>query len=472
MKTSWYFLVFILAIGFTLATSSCKKKTGLSDGHLDFSTDTLVFDTVFTTIGSTTKSFKFYNNNTKTIQIDEIELMGGESSVYRINVDGVSGIYHENITVEAGDSLFVFVEVTLDPNGGTLPLVVEDSIRFRTNGTDQYVVLAAWGQDAYFHYKDVFNTTTWPNDKPHVIYGYSAIDSAETLTIQANTQIYLHKKSYLFVYKGALNIQGSLDNEVVFQGDRLEMEYDDVAGQYYGIYFHEALPSSINYTIIKNATAGIHVYSEDAANGSTPTVNVTNTIIQNCASYGMFIYAGGHLAGHNNIVAKNGIHSLLVLGGGDFDFTNCDFLGYGSGQSPTLGVNNYYYDQNLGSIVNLPIFGRMNNCAIYGDQEQEIAIDTFENSGQVVDILFKQNLIRSAELPGASDPFYDTGANPNIFNLDPLFTDISTYDFKYPLNSPLNNSGNLSLSQAAGCVNDILGNPRVTDVDIGVYNLP
>lgn len=476
MKTSWYFFIIFFAVALATGTSSCKKVNNLSTGHLDFSTDTLVFDTVFTTVGSTTKSFKFYNNDSKPINIDEIELMGGNTSPYRINVDGVSGIFHEDIVVEAGDSLFVFVEVTLDPNNLSNPLVIEDSIRFETNGLHQYVVLAAWGQDAYFYHNEVVSGV-WNDDKPHVIYGaaavgYPALDSGLNLTINAGTQVHLHKGAYLMVYKSTLTIAGAINDEVVFQGDRLEMEYDDVAGQYHGIYFHHALPSTINYAIIKNGIAGIHVFNEHASNGNTPTVNVTNTVIQNCASYGMFIYAGGHLSGYNNIVAKNGIHSLLILGGGDFDFTNSDFLGYGSGQNSTIGINNHFYDQNLGGIINMPIYGRMNNCVIYGNQEQEIAIDTLENSGQVVDIKFQQNLIRSLELPDASDPFYDTGSFPNIFNQDPLFSDIVTYDFTYPGNSPIKNAGNLSLSQTAGCITDILNNPRVSLVDLGPYNLP
>jgi hypothetical protein len=260
-----FFITSLLASLLLLTFTNCGKKQFLSKKNLSFSVDTVVFDTVFTTIGSTTKQFKIYNNENRTVNIEEIELVGGESSPFRMNVDGLKGTKITDIDLEGNDSLFVFVEVTLNVNAQNLPMIVEDSIRFRTNGVDQYVKLAVWGQDAYFHYKDL-NEGIWPNDKPHVVYGYTAVDSAKTLTIPAGTQVHMHKNAIFYVYKSTLNIQGTLGNEVIFQGDRLEADYDDVAGQYYGIYFQEAKQSTIDYAIIKNGTAGIHLFSEDADN--------------------------------------------------------------------------------------------------------------------------------------------------------------------------------------------------------------
>jgi len=144
--------------------------------------------------------------------------MGGEDSKYRFNLDGVSGISFDDIRIEGNDSLFGFVEVTLDPNSQSLPLVIEDSIQFVTNGKEQYVILAAWGQDAYFHFNDI-NEGIWANDKPHVIYGFAMVDSATNLTIQEGTNIHLHKNSLLYIRKGSLTINGSINNKVTFQGE-------------------------------------------------------------------------------------------------------------------------------------------------------------------------------------------------------------------------------------------------------------
>jgi hypothetical protein len=438
---------------------SCGKKNFLSKKNLEFSIDTLVFDTVFTTIGSTTKQFKIYNRENKPLKIEEIELMGGANSPFRLNVDGNMGSSLKNIEVLANDSLFAFVEVTLNVNGEILPMIVEDSIRFRTNGKDQYVNLAVWGQDAYFHYKDL-NEGTWPNDKPHVIYGYAAVDSAKSLNIQAGTQIYLHKNSLLYVYKSTLNVQGTLGNEVVFQGDRLEPDYDEVTGQYYGIYFHEAKPSLIDYAIIKNGTAGIHLFSEDPDNSSY-TLDLKNTIIQNQARYGVFIYSGAKVKAENSIISKNGTHALLVLEGGDFNFNHCNLLGYGNSQNPAVGISNFYTDYST-STTNVSSIneGKLYNCIVSGNLETELAIDTIQMAGVNLNFDFRNCLIKSQEIQ--TDSFYQN----TFWNSNPMFVDVDIYDFKFPISSILNGNG---ISTAVNT--DIFGNPRNNPPDIGAIEV-
>lgn len=452
------FLSFLLLI-FVLSTGSCKKKNLISKKNLEFSVDTLVFDTVFTTVGSTTKQFKIYNRENKPLKIEEIELMGGENSLFRMNVDGLMGFKINDIEVLAKDSLFVFIEVTLDVNGEILPMIVEDSIRFRTNGVDQYVKLAVWGQDAYFHYKDL-NEGTWPKDKPHVIYGYAAVDSAKSLVIQAGTKVYLHKNALLYVYKSTLKIQGTLGNEVVFQGDRLESDYEDVSGQYYGIYFHEALPSSIDYAILKNGTSGVHLFSRDS-NIPGYTLEMTNTIIKNQARYGVFIYSGAKVKAENCIIARNGAHSLLVLEGGDFNFNHCNLLGYGNSQNPAVAISNFYNNYstsstNVGSINE----GKLYNCILTGNLDTELAIDTIQMTGVNLNFNFRNCLIKSKEIQ--KDAFYKS----IFWNNNPAFTDVNKYDFRFSASSILNGNG-----ITTSLVTDIIGNPRNNPPDIGAIEL-
>ena len=231
------------------------------------STDTLLFDTIFTTIGSTTKHFKCYNNYNGVLKISSLHLAMETNSPYRINVDGKSGVLFEEIELLPGDSIFIFVEVTIDPNGQNLPLVVEDKIIFNTNGNEHQVVLNAWGQDAYFHVNELVEGQ-WLNDKPHVIYGVAAVgfpnlDSGKTLSIDPGTIIHGHANSVLYVYKSSLEVNGTLNDPVVFQQDRME-DYllypaDSVAGQWRGIYFFQPNQSSITHTEIKNAVVGIQI---------------------------------------------------------------------------------------------------------------------------------------------------------------------------------------------------------------------
>jgi len=459
LRSIWYFTLLALLVLSGNLTTSCKKKGLLSKENLSFSKDTVVFDTVFTTLGSTTQQFKIYNRENRTVRIDEIELMGGTNSPFRINVDGVSGTYLKDFELEGKDSLFAFVEVTLGINSQSLPMIVEDSIRFRTNGKDQYVKLAVWGQDAYFHYKDL-NEGTWENDKPHVIYGYAAVDSAKTLTIPAGTKVHLHKNALLYVYKGALNIEGELNNEVIFQGDRLEAWYQEVTGQYYGIYFHEARPSTINYAIIKNGISGVHLFSKDPSFNPQYTLTVTNTKIINNARYGVFIYSGAKVKAENCVIARNGTHALLVLEGGDFNFNHCNLLGYGPATGPAVGISNYYNDyanatQNIGSINEGVIY----NSVIYGNQTGEIAFDTISDPAINLNFDIRNCVIKRT--PVGTDNFYQT----IFWNQDPMFTDVQSYNFLFPANSKLNNNGFFT-----SVAFDINGNLRSdTAPDIGAY---
>jgi hypothetical protein len=458
MKRALLFLPFLCLVAWC-TLSSCRKNLSYSKGNLTFSTDTVVFDTVFTTVGSTTKQFKLYNPSNKPLKIDQISLMGGDQSPFRINVDGVKGPLVSNLVVEAKDSLFVFVEVTLAVNNQTLPMVVEDSIQFTTNGVNQYVQLAVWGQDAYFHYKDL-NEGIWPNDKPHVIYGYAAVDSSKTLEIQAGTQLFMHKNAILYVYKGCLKIQGLLNQEVVIQGDRLESMYDDVPGQYYGIYFHQALPSVIDYAIIKNGTAGVHLYSEDPSNVSY-TLEMKNSRISNAARYGVFIYAGAKVKAENCIISKNQSHALLMLAGGDFNFNHCHLLGYGGSQVPAVGISNYFYN-SLTGITTLGNIGEgtLSNSIVSGNLNNEIVVDTL-SQGSTVNLNIHYSLIKHQEIPTAA---YFSNI---LWNVDPLFIDVAEGDFTFSNASPLQGSGTPST-----VITDILGNSRNNPPDLGAYELP
>ena len=139
------------------------------------SADTLRFDTVFTTAGSVTQLFKITNGNNQKLKIDQVSLQGGTASSFKINVDGVAGPAVKNIELDANDSIFVFVEVTIDPNNPNTLFIVKDSILFSLNGNMQQVYLEAFGQRAHFHHGNPLlvlrDNEIWTNDLPHVVYG-------------------------------------------------------------------------------------------------------------------------------------------------------------------------------------------------------------------------------------------------------------------------------------------------------------
>ena len=461
-RVSRYILIFSVFIAVVLSffsLQSCKKPVVFSKGNLSFSVDTLVFDTVFTTIGSTTQSFKMYNNENRTVLVNEIELMGGTNSPFRVNVDGLPGTNFADIEVLPKDSLFVFVEVTLQVNNQNLPMIIEDSIRFRTNGKDQYVRLAVWGQDAYFHYADTVSGT-WPNDKPHVVYNYTKIEPGTQLTIQQSTNVHFHKNSLIFV-EGSLNVTGQKDQEVVFQGDRLEEFYEDVAGQWFGIYFGEAATSSIDYAIIKNGTSGIQMFSKNPSNPGY-TLTLTNTIIQNNASYGILLYDGPKLKAENCVIAKNGVHSLFVLGGADYTLNHCTLVGYGSAQqTPAVAVRNYFNDDGVTYVANINE-GKIVNSLIYGSLSSELVFDTLNPDNDLnLNYQFINCVIKKEQISTHS-----RFTNP-IWNVNPQFKDIELYDFSIVSgNSPAVGS---SLGGIYQLLTDIKGVFRQNPATIGAY---
>ncbi len=455
--------IFSLILLFT-ALFACKKDKNFTKDHLDFSADTLLFDTVFTTVGSTTKRFKIYNKNFGNIKIEEVQLMGGEDSPFRINIDGVSGVKHSNLELAGNDSLFGFVEVTLDVNGGTYPMVISDSIRFLTNGLNQYLKLAVWGQDAYFHAPEPGENLVlvsdeielWNNDKPHVLYGLVAVDSAQHLTIPQGTDIYCHKDSRLIIYKGSIDIQGELGNEVTFQGDRLESFYDDVTGQWFGIQLIGARESSINYAIIKNGAIGLGIYEVPSGN-----IRLTNTIIDNSNFFNLHLSDGGALYQVENcLFGDAGTSSAFLEQSTYFNMRHCNFVNYWSGSrnGPALAIRNWKQVDGDIQLVNV-VDSRIDNCIIEGNGATEFVLDTLPFDGLTFDVTINSSAIKREEIYT-----YDNYTASVRWNIDPMFVDYFTRDFHLQPASPLVNAGDPLNTNGA----DIEGVGRGVP-DIGLY---
>src|SRR5215211_4535439 len=107
---------------------SCTKEsfTNSSSALLQTSVDTLHFDTVFTTTGSVTQFVKIINENEKGLHVKSVRLAGGATSVFRINVDGTPGPLVTNIDIAGNDSVYVFVNLRIDPSAASLAFIVQD----------------------------------------------------------------------------------------------------------------------------------------------------------------------------------------------------------------------------------------------------------------------------------------------------------------------------------------------------------
>lgn len=479
MKFLYWIAPFLLLL--SVFGSGCKKDVINGDGALTFSEDTVLFDTVFTTVGSATRQFKIYNPSNDEVTISSIMLAGGNQSKYRMNVDGLPGIAFSNISIPGRDSLFVFVDVTLDPNNLAQPGIVTDSILFNTNGTIQDVDLAAFGWDADFTFPTVFNNPigpytfldcniTWTSAEPHVIYGWAVVPDGCTLTIEEGTHVYSHKNSGIIVDEGGtLIVNGTPLNPVTFASDRLEDFYEEQAGEWNSIWLYAgSVNNEIHGAIIKNGNIGVRV--DSLAANANPNLVMTNTRIENMAGVSLFSIEST-IEAYNCVFGNAGQYSAALSRGGDYKFYHCTFGNYwvnGNRQTPALLLNNWIeadgstftYD------LNQAYFG---NCIVYGNNQTEIGLD--ENEASTFNFEFDNCLLRvNLDDVDVSDlaEFHDI-----IYNEDPEFMNPSEEDFALDTLSPAFNTGDISITNTDFGIlgTDVLGNSRPfgSGPDIGAH---
>ncbi|MCG8700562.1 MAG: hypothetical protein MI922_21080, partial [Bacteroidales bacterium] len=334
--------LFIILVSSFVILSSCYKEEfeTSSSVSIDFSTDTVAFDTIFTKIGSVTKRFKVYNSYNKTLKISSIIVAGGKDSPFKLNINGLPGIEFKDIKILPKDSLYVFAEVTIDPVNSNLPMLVNDSIIFTTNGNESDVKLVAFGQDVHFLRDKMIKTQTWRNDKPYLIYDYVGLDSNEVLTIEKGTRIHLHDKAGLVIL-GTLKIEGTHDEPVVFTSDRKDRGYAVSAGQWEGIILNPPSKNNvINYAVLKNSIRGLQVGVPDDEPQAMVDVELRNTIIQNSSFCGILGFYPD-ITAYNTVITDCGTSAIIAFQGGKYNMYHCTISNIGS-YSSFYGENIYY----------------------------------------------------------------------------------------------------------------------------------
>lgn len=433
---SWSFLLSVLLL------ASCDKEDNFitdKEAKLAFSVDTLRFDTVFTERGSATLFFRVYNPHDRPIRISSIRLEGAAGSAFRLNVDGSTGNTHENVEVYARDSIYVFVEVAVDPDQpvSVSPFVIEDGVAFETNGNAQRVQLEAWGQNAnYFpsrFNKGVATLLTcnngqinWNDPKPYVLYGAVFIDDC-TLVIPAGTRIYVHggvAQNDLFggIYNdgilytlanGRVKVQGTAENPVIIQSDRLEEAFENARGQWNGIILGRgSRGNEFNYATVRNSRFGI--LADSAAEVTLRHSRVFNTSGNGIVGFHSRITA------ENCLIYGNGSTSVQLLFGGDYNFTYCTIANYGV-NAGSLGMSNFWcYDDPL--LCQNRRDYRLNasfiNSVIYGSRRDQIDLAdvTGRQNPAMFNVNFSDCVVRVDELitrqGGRYADFLSTMCNP------------------------------------------------------------
>jgi hypothetical protein len=486
--------------------SSCRNdfETVASTGNLEFSKDTVYLDTIFTNIGSSTYNLKVYNRSDEDIHIPTVRLAQGEASNYRLNVDGVPGKVFNDVQVLAKDSIFIFIETTFDIN--SLPnnpnnFLYTDQILFDTGGNQQKVDLVTLVQDAVFLYPEKFpdGTTetlnlgtddegndilisgffldddelTFTNEKPYVVYGYAAVPGNKTLTVQAGARVHFHEASGIIVAQnGTLKTEGlpsndpeAMENEVIFEGDRLEPNFSDVPGQWGTIWLtNGSTNNAFNHTTIKNATVGVLVENSQA--------DFKNVQIYNSTSSGVLARTG-IIDGENMVINNSGQASLAIQLGGSYEFRQCTFANYWD-QSfrtfPSVSLDNTLETEDQTFVADL-VKANFTNCIIYGNEKREFSL--YQDTQGAFNFNFENCLLHFEDPNGEfnDEPLYDfenTALYTNsVFNADPMFQDTEMNNF----NIESGTSGADGIGKVGvGPTKDLNGQTRDTNnPDAGAY---
>ena len=381
-RLTFHFLSLIFLLP-TICFYSCEDDLFSSDPEkvLSFSTDTLTFDTVFTTIGSTTEKLMVYNPNNRALKISSIGLAGGAKSQFRINVDGsLSADNHfSDIEIRAKDSMYIFVEVTVDPRDVNAPVLVADSVIFRINGVEQKVRLEAFGQDMIlFRNKLILNDTTLSADKPYLIYGNLTVDSAKTLHLPAGCQLYFHNNANLMV-RGNLRAEGTFDKPVLLRGDRLDkakflypVPYNYVAGQWGGVYL---LWNKGNHLLRNvNINSGyVGIYMNNSDRNQLPELRIENCRIHNFVYYGLVVQ-NANVQVMNTEISNTGSYSVYLSGGKHVFLQSTIANYYNSSPGRPSSRDKNPAVMIMGLYRTTPMQTEFRNCIVAGGLETELSI--------------------------------------------------------------------------------------------------
>jgi hypothetical protein len=449
--------------------ASCRKEnfTAASSARLRTNTDSLHFDTVFTTSGSTSQVVKIFNDNKEGIHVSSVKLAGGISSPFKINVDGIPGPEVKKIDIAAEDSAYIFVTVTINPSAANLPFIVQDSIAISYNGNVNYIHLDAYGRNAhFFKNKRIISNETWINDLPYVITGGVTIDTNAILTIDKGVRIFMHADAP-FVVHGSLHASGEKwdSTRIVFSGDRLDEPYRDYPASYPGIVF--TAPSSNNileYVIVKNAYQAI--VATDPSPGTK--LILRQCIIDNAYDIGLAGVNTGIVA--ENLLISNCGKNLVLVKGGNYDFKHATIASYSNAfiqhREPVCIISNYLSQNGIPVIANLN--ANFTNCIFWGEEngvaDNEVVV--LKQGSNAFNVVFNQVLWREKTQPSAISGVTVAGA---INNTEPAFDSVNNvkrfYSFRLQPNSPALNKG------VPTPVNlDLDGLPRPAGLpDLGAY---
>lgn len=456
----------IVMLAALVILSSCSKDDFITnpDASISTSTNIVKFDTVFTSTGSVTQSFKINNPNDKKLLLSSIKLGGGAQSPFKLNINGSPSAEISNYTVDANDSIYVFVTVNIDPNFNNLPFLVQDSIAISYNGNTRMVQLEAYGQNANFLRNTVIRENrVWNNRLPYVILGGLQVDTNVTLTIDPGCKIYAHANAPILI-DGTLIANGTKDQPIVFTGDRLDEDYRDLPASWPGIYFRETSKSNqLTFTNIKNAYRG--VIAEYPASNGNAKVTMQQCMIDNAYDAGLLFVASSFDI--NNSLISNCGNNISIFLGGDYKLTNCTVAAYSSyltHKNPVLSADNFA--EINGSEVTNSLSAVFENCIFWGEETNLITDEAviIKKGSDPFNVMFDHCIYRNA-----SDPANST-IKESLLNLNPQFDTLDYTKRRFDFHISAADAPGVNKGKATSYSKDLDDKIRAVGItDIGCY---
>ncbi len=358
---------------FSVIIVACNDDDDFSssaDLRLSFSCDTISFDTIFTTVASSSNGAMVYNRNGKSLRISSVELLSGGESGFRILVDGQYGTYMRDFEIRSKDSLYLFCEVTLPENKASRPVQLYDIVRFTLeSGVQQDVVLSACGRDVTFLRGVTVRADSVITTGHYVVYDSLVVAPGALLTVEQGTTLYFHDNVPLVV-RGTLSAVGIKEAPVVFRGDRTDnifsyLPYDRLPGQWGGVMLASTSNGNVfEYCDIHSADYGIKLEPGDS---TVQRLTMNASRLENFYGHALELYQA-HARVTNTLIANAGGNCVRVVGG-DVEFIHCtiaNFFVY-TVRDVALTLHNSY------GTTAAPLYGAdFVNCIITGIKKDEL----------------------------------------------------------------------------------------------------
>ncbi|QNF32788.1 hypothetical protein HUW51_08600 [Adhaeribacter swui] len=476
-KTSGRLLVLCFFISWTLySLTACEPKEDIITtdpaAKLEFSTDSVKFDTVFVNTSSASRAVWVYNRQNKAVKISEIKLAQGNNA-YQLTIDGQETNHASNVLVRGRDSLLVLVKAKIPTTTDTTAFILTDAITFLTNANRQQIPVVSYGQNAYFHTKaEITTNAIWKADKPHVVNNFVRVKTGVKLAIEKGAKIYFGKDAALFIH-GSLQVNGTHNQRVAFKGIRRELFYASVPGQWQGIKFEATSQNnSIHFADIKNATYGLWAANPDR-DETDYDLEINQTVIQNMFETGIRSH-GADVRAINSLITNCGQSAVLGLGGGNYQFIYCTLANYTVGFRPeTLTMHfsdrlkeadqpNQDYRVKL-LVQNSIIWSGKRSNSTFPDQ-----IRINNEAGTTPQLELRNSVLQTVTL--AEHPAFNCCSN--LLNIDPKFKaptgrlEVDTPDFRLDTLSPVSNKA-MALPEITKDLDNI--NRHATTPDPGAY---